>query len=67
VIKNLLEAALVGDHFHAIKLFNDKLRKLRSALFNETIDNFHENIPKGTRWFLLKNPENLKKGKKEQK
>ncbi|MBL4884160.1 MAG: transposase [Planctomycetaceae bacterium] len=27
VVKNLPEAAIVFDHFHVIKLFNDKLSK----------------------------------------
>lgn len=67
VINNLPEAAIVFDHFHVIKLFNDKLSKLRRALFNEATDKLHENILKGTRWLLLKNPENLNEEKEEQK
>ncbi|MBL4882926.1 MAG: transposase [Planctomycetaceae bacterium] len=67
VVKNLPEAAIVFDHFHVIKLFNDKLSKLRCALFHEATDQLHENILKGTRWLLLKNPENLKDEKDEQK
>lgn len=58
---------IVIDHFHVIKLFNDKLSKLRRALFNEAADKLHENILKRTRWLLLKNPENLKEEKEEQK
>ncbi len=67
VIKNLPEAAIVFDHFHVIKLFNDKLSQLRRALFNEATDKLHENVLKGTRWLLLKNPENLNEEKEEQK
>lgn len=56
---HLPEAVLVFDHFHLIKLFNDKLSDLRRDLYREAQDQLHKDVLKGTRWLLLKNPENL--------
>jgi transposase len=56
---HLPRAIHVFDHFHVIKLFNDKLSALRRDLYREATDLLHKNILKGTRWLLLKNPENL--------
>src|SRR5262249_1980119 len=47
------------DHFHVIKLFNDKLSALRRELYHELTSNQDRKVLKGTRWLLLKNPENL--------
>lgn len=55
----LPQAAIVFDHFHVIKYFNDKLSDLRRRLYREAVDFLEKNILKGTRWLLLKNPENL--------
>jgi transposase len=49
----------VFDHFHVIKLFNEKLTQLRRELYREAGDLLHKKVLKGTRWLLLKNPENL--------
>lgn len=67
VSANLPKAAIVFDHFHVIKLFNDKLSDLRRALHREAKDVLQKDILKGTLWLLLKNPENLDplKGEKE--
>lgn len=59
VSTNLKNAAIVFDHFHIIKLFNEKLTDLRRDLHREATDGLGKNILKGTRWLLLKNPENL--------
>jgi transposase len=56
---NLPTAVHVFDHFHVVKLFNDKLSALRRDLYHETQSDEHRHILKGTRWLLLKNPENL--------
>jgi len=56
---HLPRAVHVFDHFHVIKLFNDKLSAFRRELFRELSDDDHRRILKGTRWLLLKNPENL--------
>jgi len=59
VSTHLKEAVIVFDHFHVVKLFNEKLSDLRRALHRETTDVMHREVLKGTRWLLLKAPENL--------
>lgn len=56
---NLPDAVHVFDHFHVIKLFNDKLSAFRRQLYHEAANDQERKILKGTRWLLLKNPENL--------
>lgn len=56
---NLRQAVLVFDHFHVLKLFNEKLSDLRRQLYREAKEQLHKDVLKGTRWLLLKNPENL--------
>jgi transposase len=56
---NLKDAVHVFDHFHVIKLFNDKLSAFRRELYHEAATDQQRKILKGTRWLLLKNPENL--------
>jgi len=62
---NLPKAKIVFDHFHVIKLFNEKLSDLRRALYREATDVQHKAVLKGTRWLLLKNAENLDSKKDE--
>jgi transposase len=57
--ENLPRATLVYDHFHVIKLYNEKLSDLRRELYRETKDADMKALLKGTRWLLLKNRENL--------
>jgi transposase len=64
---HLPRAAIVFDHFHVVKLFNDKLSELRRALYREATDGQHKGVLKGTRWLLLKNPENLDEEKDERR
>jgi transposase len=59
VRENLPKAVHVFDHFHVIKLFNDKLSAFRRELFRSLVDDDERRLLKGTRWLLLKNPENL--------
>ena len=59
VRENLKNAVHVFDHFHVIKLFNDKLSAFRRELYHQTNRENDRKILKGTRWLLLKNPENL--------
>lgn len=59
VRENLPRAVHVFDHFHVVKLFNDKLSALRRELYRELSDDGQRRLLKGTRWLLLKNPENL--------
>lgn len=67
VVTNLPKAALVFDHFHIIKLFNEKLSDLRRELHREATEKMHKDVLKGTRWLLLKNPENLEETRNESK
>jgi transposase len=61
---NLRRAVHVFDHFHVIKLYNDKLSAFRRQLFHElTLQG--QKLLKGIRWLLLKNPENLDPDKNE--
>jgi transposase len=59
VSTQLPKAKIVFDHFHVIKLFNDKLSELRRELYREATDMMQKKVLKGTRWLLLMNPENL--------
>jgi transposase len=63
---NLPRAVHVFDHFHVIKLFNEKLSALRRQLYHELSSASERKILKGTRWLLLRNPENLDAGRNEQ-
>ena len=63
---NLPHAIHVFDHFHVIKLFNDKLSALRRELYQQAQCDFDRRVLKGTRWLLLKNPENLDPERDEQ-
>ena len=56
---HLPKAVHVFDHFHVIKLFNDKLTAFRRELYRELTDEGQRQLLKGTRFLLLKNPENL--------
>jgi transposase len=56
---NLPRAVHVFDHFHVVKLFNEKLSALRRELYHQAAGEHDRKVLKGTRWLLLKNPENL--------
>jgi transposase len=62
---HLPRAVHVFDHFHVIKLFNDKLSAFRRELYQQAQSDRQRHILKGTRWLLLKNPENLDAGRDE--
>lgn len=62
---HLGNAVHVFDHFHVIKLFNEKLSDFRRELYREASERMHKEVLKGTRWLLLKNPENLDPKRKE--
>jgi transposase len=63
---NLPKAVHVFDHFHVVKLFNDTLSALRRELFHQAQSASEQKLLKGTRWLLLKNPENLDAERNEQ-
>jgi transposase len=62
---HLPRAVHVFDHFHVIKLFNEKLTTFRRELYHEVTERLHKAILKGIRWLLLKNPENLDPARNE--
>jgi len=59
VLEQLPHADLVLDHFHLVKWFNEKLSLLRRQLYREATQ-MQRAVLKGSRWLLLKAPENLK-------
>ena len=61
---NIRGAVHVFDHFHVIKLYNDKLSAFRRQLYHELTAK-GQKLLKGIRWLLLKNRENLDPKKKE--
>jgi transposase len=65
VTEHLPKATIVFDHFHLIKLFNDKLAGLRRDLQRDA-QKAGKWVLKGTRWLLLKNQENLRAERNEQ-
>ena len=56
---HLPDAIHVFDRFHVVKLFNEKLSQFRQELQREAEGPLQKKVLKGTRWLLLKNPENL--------
>jgi transposase len=64
VSTHLPKAKIVFDHFHVVKLFNEKLSDLRRDLHREATDK-QKKVLKGTRWLLLKAAENLDETKNE--
>ena len=65
VRENVPKAVHVFDHFHVVKLANEKLTALRRQLYHE-LSGADRQLLKGTRWLLLKNPENLDPDRNEQ-
>lgn len=59
VAENLPKALHVFDRFHVVKLFNEKLSQLRREMQREAEGPLQKKVLKGTRWLLLKNPQNL--------
>jgi transposase len=62
---NLPKAIHVFDHFHVLKLYNEKLSAFRRELYRELTDAHQRKLLKGTLWLLLKNPENLDEERNE--
>ncbi len=63
--KNIPNATHVFDRFHIVKLMNDKLTALRRQLHHEAKGMLGQDVLKGTRWLLLKNPQNLNEDRNE--
>ena len=64
MLEHLPQATVVFDRFHVIKLYNEKLSQLRRQVQNGA-EALARTVLKGTRWLLLKNPENLDPAKNE--
>jgi transposase len=62
---NLPKAKIVFDHFHVVKMFNEQLSNYRRFLQRKAETEEQKEALKGTRWILLKNPENLDNSKNE--
>ena len=65
VLTHLPNVVHVFDHFHIIKLYNEGLSDLRRKLYHEATHGMDQKVLKGTRWLLLKNPENLDSNRRE--
>jgi transposase len=61
---HLPDAVHVFDHFHVIKLYNEKLSDFRRHLFHQ-LTRQEQQLVKGIRWLLLKSSENLDPEKRE--
>lgn len=55
VSEHLPQASLVVDHFHVVKLMNEKIDLLRRQLWHAEKDVNKRKVIKGTRWLLLRN------------
>jgi transposase len=67
VRENLPKAIHVFDRFHVVKLFNEKFTLFRQELQREAEGPLQKKVLKGTRWLLLKNPQNLDEERDERK
>jgi len=67
VSMKLRTARIVFDRFHIVKLCNEMLTRLRRALYREATEQLDKDVLKGTRWLLLKNPENIDRTRDEGK
>ena len=59
VTEHLPKATLVVDHFHVVKLMNEKLDQLRRQLWHMEKDINKRKVIKGTRWMLLRNGQDM--------
>ena len=55
VLENCPNAVHVFDHFHVVKLMNEKLDEIRRAQYNLEKDINKRKVLKGTRYLLLRN------------
>jgi len=65
-LENQKGVPLIFDRFHVVKLMNDKLANIRRELHRELKDTTDKDVLKGSRWILMKNPENLRDDHNEQ-
>lgn len=67
VIKHLPGVPIVLDHFHVVKLMNDRLIEVRRKLYHELHATMDKKVLKGSRWILLKKTGNLNPDRQEHK
>jgi transposase len=65
VIENLPDATLVYDHFHLIKLMNDKLDTIRRRVMGQ-LEEDDKKALKNRRWHFIRNEEDLDEDAKRQ-
>lgn len=65
VLENLPNATLVYDHFHLIKLMNDKLDTIRRRVMSQ-LEEDDKRALKNKRWHFLRNEESLDEGARKQ-
>ena len=58
ILQNFLQAYIVFEHFHVVKLMNDKLDKVRKRVTSK-MDAAQQKQLKGLRFIFLKNKEDL--------
>ena len=66
VLENCPNAVHVFDHFHVVKLMNEKLDEIRRAQYNLGKDINKRKVLKGTRYLLLRNGTDIFMGKRGQ-
>ena len=59
VREHLPDAVQIFDHFHIVKLMNEKLDRVRRDTYNQETDENKRRLIKGQRWLLLANGDNL--------
>jgi len=64
VRNNAPKAVHIFDHFHVIKLMNEKLDDIRREVVNKEQDEERKKLIKGTRYILLANEENIRQNDK---
>lgn len=65
VQRNLPKASIIFDRFHIVQKLNEHLSNIRRALYRDEVDLNKRAVLKGTRWLLLKKPDNLLDEKRE--
>ncbi|MDH3347263.1 MAG: ISL3 family transposase [Desulfobulbaceae bacterium] len=64
--ENLKDSIIIFDHFHVIKMFNEKFGNFRRQLFHATKELLPKSVLKGTRWLLLTAKEKLENTPRKQ-
>ena len=65
VTNELKGVDVIFDHFHIVKLMNEKIDKIRRE-YQNSLNDENKEVIKGKRYLLLKNPDNLDTDQKQQ-